>query len=170
MTESQIKQVFRKQENSRLCLVCGLENQFGLHASFYELDNGDLMAVFEGKEHHQSYPGRLHGGLSGAMLDETIGRAIMLKDPKMFGVTVGLSLKYKKPVPLNEPIRVVARITKLTRKTFEGTGEILLKDGTVAVTGEGKYMIMPVDKIMESDSDLDWKVINKEDDPDSFEY
>lgn len=170
MTESQIKQVFRKQENSRLCLVCGLENQFGLHASFYELDNGDLMAVFEGKEHHQSYPGRLHGGLSGAMLDETIGRAIMLKDPKMFGVTVGLSLKYKKPVPLNEPLRVVARITKLTRKTFEGTGEILLEDGTVAVTGEGKYMIMPVAKIMESDSDLDWKVINKEDDPDSFEY
>lgn len=168
--EKQLTHVCRKQENSRLCLVCGLENQFGLHASFYELDNGDLMAVFEGKEHHQSYPGRLHGGLSGAMLDETIGRAIMLEDPKMFGVTVELSLKYKKPVPLDQPLRVVGRITKKTRRTFEGTGEILLDDGTVAVIGVGKYMIMPVDKIMDSDDDLDWKVIERDHEPETFEY
>lgn len=126
------------------------------------------MAVFEGKEHHQSYPGRLYGGLSGAMLDETIGRAIMLDDSTVFGVTVELSLKYKKPLPLDEPLRVVGRIVKKSRKIFEGTGEILLEDGTVAVTGAGKYMIIPIDKIMDSGDDLDWKVIERENDPEDL--
>ena len=37
--------VSRKQENSRMCLVCGLENPSGLGASFLELDSGDLLAL-----------------------------------------------------------------------------------------------------------------------------
>ena len=28
-----------KQANSKMCLVCGLKNPFGLHTSFFELDN-----------------------------------------------------------------------------------------------------------------------------------
>ena len=35
-----------KQKNSKMCLVCGLKNQFGLRAAFYELDNDELLAVF----------------------------------------------------------------------------------------------------------------------------
>jgi acyl-coenzyme A thioesterase PaaI-like protein len=141
-----------------------------LKASFFELDNGEVMAIFEGKDHHQSYPNRLHGGISSTILDETIGRAIMIDDPKLFGVTVELVLKYKKPVPLNEPLRVVGRIVKKTRRTFEGTGEILLADGTVAVTASGKYMIMAIDKIMTNGDSLDWDVVSQIDDPKTFEY
>ena len=40
------RRVLAKQPNSAMCLVCGLENAAGLHASFYELDNGELLAVF----------------------------------------------------------------------------------------------------------------------------
>lgn len=65
----------------------------------------------------------------------------------MWGVTVELELKYKKPVPLDVPLKVVGRITKNTRRIFEGTGEILLEDGTVAVTAQGKYIKMSIDKI-----------------------
>ncbi len=169
MTEKKILKVIKKQENSRDCLVCGLENTFGLQASFYEIENNELLAVFTGKNHHQSYPGRLHGGLTGAMLDETIGRAIMLENPTIFGVTVELNVKYKRPVPLDEEIRVVGRITKSNRKLFEGTGEIILIDGTIAATATGKYMVMPLEKIMEDQSDLDWQVVESDEDPKTFE-
>ena len=67
-----------KQPNSKMCLVCGLKNRSGLGAYFYELDNGELLAIFRPAEEHQSYPGRLHGGIATAILDETIGRAIMI--------------------------------------------------------------------------------------------
>ena len=40
------------------------------------------------REEHQSYPGRLHGGISSTILDETIGRAILLLQPDVWGVTV----------------------------------------------------------------------------------
>jgi acyl-CoA thioesterase FadM len=36
----------------------------------------------------------------------------MIKDENIWGVTVELTLKYKKPVPLNEELRVVGRIIK----------------------------------------------------------
>lgn len=66
--------VVEKQKSSHSCFVCGIDNGSGLHAEFFQLDNNELMAVFTPREEHQSYPGRTHGGVSAAMLDETIGR------------------------------------------------------------------------------------------------
>ncbi|WP_411681417.1 PaaI family thioesterase [Clostridium thailandense] len=158
--------VLKKQHNSKKCIVCGMENNLGLKASFYEIENNEVVAIFKSLEEHQSYPGRLHGGIASAILDETIGRAIMIKDPNMWGVTIELNLKYKKPVPLNEELKVVGRIIKDTRRVFEGTGEILLSDGEVAVTAQGKYFKMPVDKITDSEFEEDeWKIIASSEDP-----
>lgn len=158
--------VKKKQENSKSCLVCGMKNELGLKAAFYEMENGELVAIFKPLDEHQSYPGRLHGGISGAILDETIGRLIMAADPNLFGVTVELNLKYKKPVPLDEELKVIARMTRDTRKLFEGTGEILLKNGEVAVIGHGKYWKIPMNQMSEFDPKKEeWKVITSENDP-----
>ena len=163
--------VKKKQPNSKMCLVCGLKNKFGLHTSFYELENNELMAVFTPKEEHQGYPNRLHGGMAAAILDETIGRTIMTADAdEYWGVTVEFTARYKKPVPLDADVRVVARITKDSSRLFEGTGEILLADGTAAVEGRGKYLKMPLSKIADFDADeQDWQVISSPDDPEEVE-
>lgn len=162
--------VLKKQHNSKKCIVCGMKNDLGLKAAFYEIENDEVVSIFKSLEEHQSYPGRLHGGISAAILDETIGRAIMIKDPNMWGVTVELNLKYKKPVPLNEELKVVGRITRDTSRLFEGTGEILLSNGEVAVTAQGKYFKMPVDKITESEFQEDeWKVISSDIDPEEID-
>lgn len=164
-------QVKKKQQNSKTCLVCGLENEFGLKASFYELDNDELVAIFKPLEEHQSYPGRLHGGIAAAILDETIGRVIMIEDEKMFGVTVDLNLKYKKPVPLDRELRVVARLTRNSSRIFEGTGEILVANGEVAVTGWGKYMKIPIGKMTEFDPEEEkWQVVPSAKDPVTIDY
>jgi len=39
-----------KQQNSKMCLVCGLKNPFGLRTAFYELDNDEVLAVFKPME------------------------------------------------------------------------------------------------------------------------
>lgn len=163
--------VTKKQENSKMCLVCGLKNPYGLKASFYELDNGELLAVFKPREEHQSYPNRLHGGVSAAILDETIGRAIMMNETENYwGVTVAFTSRFKKPVPLDEEIRVIGRITKDSSRIFEGTGEILLEDGSVAVEGYGKYIKLPLSKIADFDAEeQEWRVVDSPDDPDEVE-
>lgn len=158
--------VTRKQQNSRRCLVCGLKNEFGLKASFYELESDEVVAIFQPLQEHQSYPGRLHGGIAGAILDETIGRAIMIKDKKQIGVTVELNLKFKKPVPLDQEVKVVGRITRDSRKLFEGSGEIILPGGHVAVTGQGKYLKKTIDKMPEFDVEAEeWEVSLSGQDP-----
>ena len=97
--------VVAAQNISRMCVVCGEENDFGLHTRFFELDSGELLGVFEPAEHHQSYPGRLHGGIASTLLDETIGRAISITDKDAWGVTVELTVRFRKPVPLDSEVR-----------------------------------------------------------------
>ena len=155
-----------------MCLVCGRDNPFGLHARFYELApdepaaagagrrpaaGPELLGIFTPREEHQSYPGRLHGGVSSAILDETIGRAILLLQPDAWGVTVEFSVRFRKPMPLDDEIRCVARITRDTSRLFEGTGEILLADGTVAVEASGKYLKQTLADITDGDfAEREW--------------
>lgn len=148
--------VVSTQNVSRMCLVCGRDNPFSLKARFYQLENGELLGLFLPLEEHQSYPGRLHGGISSAILDETIGRAVNASDPNAWGVTVELTVKYRRPVPLDGEIRAIARITKDSRRIFEGTGEIVLPDGTVAVEATGRYLRQPIERIAEGDFDREW--------------
>ena len=153
-----------------MCLVCGLKNPFGLKAWFYELENKELLAIFKPSEFFQSYPGRLHGGIATAILDETIGRAILMHKDNLWGVTVELHTRFLKPVPLNEKIRAIGRIDHIHERFFEGSGEILLKDGTVAVQANGKYVIFPLEKIADFDPESqEWKVTPSTEDPDFIE-
>ena len=62
--------ILSKQRNSRMCMICGLDNEYGVNAPFYNMEDGSVMTVFRYKEQHQSYPGRVHGGMITAMLDE----------------------------------------------------------------------------------------------------
>jgi uncharacterized protein (TIGR00369 family) len=137
-------------------MVCGVENTEGLGARFFELDDGELAGVFTPRANHQGYPGRLHGGIAATLLDETIGRAISIADPDAWGVTVELSMRYRKPVPSDREVRAIARITRDGGRLFEGTGEIVLEDGSVAVEAAGKYLRMPIDRIAEGDFGTEW--------------
>ena len=149
--------VLKKQNSSKSCLVCGIKNDLGLKARFYQLENGELVSIFNSKEFHQSYPGRVHGGISAAILDETIGRAISVSDETVWGVTGSLELRYKKPVPIDCDIITVARDTRDTRKLFEGEGEIILPNGGIAVTAKAKYVKMPIGQIAdECDMAEEW--------------
>jgi acyl-coenzyme A thioesterase PaaI-like protein len=153
-----------------MCFVCGLKNKFGLNASFYETDKNELIALFKPCQEHQGYPGRLHGGIAAAILDETIGRTITTgKDNETWGVTLEFNIKYKKPIPLDEEIKVVAKLTFEDKRLFEGTGKIMLSNGDVAATAQGKYLRLPIEKIADFDRDAnEWKVVELETDPENI--
>jgi len=150
-----------------MCLVCGMKNSLGLKAFFYELENGEVLAIFHPCEEHQSYPGRMHGGIATAILDETIGRAGMIKyGEDMWGVTLEFHTRFRKPVPLDAELRVLGRITGEKKRAFVGSGEILLPDGAVAVEGKGRFLKLPIDKIADFDVDeQEWKVVPSPEDP-----
>ena len=83
-----------------------------------------------------------------------IGRAVQMKHPDIWGVTISLSLKYRRPLPYGTLLECHGRCTKITRRTFEGEGEILTPDGKVAVQATGTYAICPPDA-MTGEGNLD---------------
>jgi acyl-coenzyme A thioesterase PaaI-like protein len=151
------RRVEAAQNISRMCMVCGVKNQFSLRGRFFVTDSGELVGVFKPRQEHQGYPGRLHGGIIAALLDETIGRAINTAHSDTWSVTAKFSMRLRQPVPLDREVKVVGRITRDSARAFEGTGEIILEDGTVAVEAEGTYVKLPVDDITSAEfSETDW--------------
>ena len=155
--------VLKKQTNSKMCLICGIENESGLKAPFYQMEDDTLVSIFEYKEFHQSYPGRVHGGMISCMLDELIGRAIWISEPNMWGVTVSLTVKFRKPVPYNTKLKAVGKITNSRSRIFEGVGELYDLDGNLLASAEATYFKLPLDKIAD-ESDHEEVNIYVEDD------
>jgi acyl-coenzyme A thioesterase PaaI-like protein len=161
--------VVQPQWISRHCFVCGVDNPLGLKARFFDLENGDTAGIYTPAEVHQGYPGRQHGGITAAILDEVMGRAISLKQPEVWGVTVELSLRYLKPAPVATRLIAVGRVTRDSRRLFETVGELYLPGGILAATATGRYIKMRFDQVAQ-DVPEDELVPPPSDSPEVVEY
>ena len=143
--------VTEKQRNSKMCVICGLDNPFGVRAPFYNMEDGSVMSVFRCREEHQSYPGRVHGGLISAMLDEMGLRALWTGGGEYtYGVTLSLETKYRKPVPYGEDLIGRGVIVKESGNFVTADCRILDRFGTVLANGLIKYIKLSVEKIAEN--------------------
>ena len=144
--------VVSKQRNSKMCAICGMDNKYGVHAQFYNMEDGSVMTKFKYREEHQSYPGRVHGGLITAMLDEMGLRALWAKEgsEEKFGVTMSLDTKYRKPVPYDEEIIGKGIVIKENNKFFVVDSKILDLQGNVLANGTIKYIKLDTNKINEN--------------------
>ncbi len=131
----------QKQPNSQMCFVCGLENPIGLKASFYEDEDGHVTATWTPGEEHQGYPGLLHGGIAAALLDEALGRTVIGRD--LWLVTAKMELRYRNPIPIGEPLTVVAELTRVRSRIVEARGELRLSDGRIGAEANAVYVRLP---------------------------
>jgi acyl-coenzyme A thioesterase PaaI-like protein len=137
-----------KQPTSRMCFVCGESNPAGVHVRFYEQEDGSILARFTGADHHQGYPGRMHGGVISSIMDEAMGRAIMTRhDGQIWGVTGELHIRFRQPVPLEVELTAVGRIDDEKARVFHASGELYLPDGSVAVAATGIYIKLDLERI-----------------------
>lgn len=141
--------VVQKQRNSRMCAICGLDNVYGVRAQFYTMEDGSVVTLFKYRPEHQSYPGRVHGGLITAMLDEMGLRSLWAKEgcEATYGVTISLDTKYRKPVPYDTPLVGRGIITNDTAHFCTSHCTLSLPGGTLLAEGDVKYLKMPVSKL-----------------------
>lgn len=130
-----------------MCIICGVDNKLGLNAPFYNMEDGSVISLFSFKKEHQSYPGRVHGGMISAMLDEIIGRALWVKSPNVYGVTMSLNIKYRKQISYDCKLKAIGIITKESEKFFEAEGKILNLEGDILAEATGHYFKMPLNEI-----------------------
>lgn len=151
--------VLKKQNNGRLCVVCGKKNPYGIKADFYELEGGIVATKFIIPENLQSYPGRAHGGVISAVLDEVIGRAIQI-DGNRWGVTGELTVRFVKPVPLDTPIIGYGKIVLDRGRIFKGNGIIEDLQGNVLAKAKATYFNMPLEQIAEQFDEKEWYFVD----------
>ena len=144
--------VIKKQRNSKMCIMCGLDNEYGVRAPFYSMEDGSVMTVFSYREQHQSYPGRVHGGLITSMLDEMGLRALWAKEltEESFGVTTSIETKFRKPVPYNEIIIGKGIVVKDTPRFCTAEVGLYDKHGTLLANGTVNYLKLSVKEIAEN--------------------
>ena len=143
--------VITRQQNSRYCMVCGLDNPFGIRGAFYSMEDGRVMSPFQFHYNHQSYPGRVHGGMVTTVLDELGIRALWAKtlDETVFGVTTSLTTKYRKPAPYETDLVSVGNVISETRRFFIVEAKLYDLQGTLYADAELKYIKLPADIISE---------------------
>ena len=141
--------VINKQRNSKMCIVCGMENPIGLKAQFYNMEDESVMTIFKYREEFQSFPQRVHGGLIATMLDELGLRALWAKKKSedIFGVTVSIEIKYRKPVPYDETLIGKGSVKKETSRFIATCTELFDKNGQLLANAEVKYMKSDVNEI-----------------------
>ena len=130
----------KKQANSKHCFVCGVVNFNGLQIKFYEDQPGAVHATVKVPEHFQGYPGIVHGGVIAAMLDEVAGRCVIGTDPPRWMVTARLSIRYRRPVPVETPLSLFGTLKEETGLLVKATGEI--RDEAGAVLAEADVLLV----------------------------
>jgi acyl-coenzyme A thioesterase PaaI-like protein len=149
----------RKQAQSRHCFVCGIDNPFGLKMKFYTISPGIVETHYTAGEHHQGYPGIVHGGIIASMLDEVMGRVFMGDENPRFMVTGELKIKYRKPVPLGQVLTLRGEAVKDNGRVAKAIGTISGPDGTLLVEGEILVVNIPQHLIPPMDNQtLGWQV------------
>ncbi|MES0342620.1 MAG: PaaI family thioesterase [Anaerolineales bacterium] len=153
------KGVHNKQPNSANCFVCGRENENGLGLSFYEVGVDEVMAEVVIPSHFEGYPGIVHGGIVATMLDEIAERAAMIGEHTRFRLTAKLEIRYRKPVPSEQPLRLRGIVVRNKGRIAFTHTELILADGTVAAEADAvlvDYPRLPGDEsVLES---LGWTV------------
>ena len=161
---------FDQQPSARWCFVCGVENPCGLHVHFFNDGYQRVVARVTLGEGCQSYPGTAHGGILAAILDETMGRALLADEcpadleRARFMFTAKMEIRYRRPVPLNEAFIVRGRVEQDRGRTVLVSGEIALADGSVAVEASAMLMGVPQEHVTQMlAADIGWQVYPAED-------
>lgn len=151
-----------RQPNSSQCFVCGLGNPFGLQLRFDITGPGEVTTCYTVPEKFQGFPGVVHGGVVAAMLDEVCGRVHMGDDPPRFMFTATLEVRYRKNVPVGQPLRIVGKAVKSKSRTATSMGAIYDPDGEVLAEADALLVEVPAGTLSNVDlAALGWKVYDE---------
>ena len=130
---------------SRGCFVCGVENPNGFGLRFHA-DQDIVHAEFVPDPQHAGYPGVLHGGAVGAILDEAMFWAATHSAKRMH-MSVDLSVRYRGKVMIGETYRVEARLVQARGSVSKTQASLLDIDGVVCASATGKFMPLPEEDV-----------------------
>jgi acyl-coenzyme A thioesterase PaaI-like protein len=113
-------------------IVSGAANPMGLGAYLWREGDAAIIEVTLGKA-FEGAPGRAHGGVVAALIDETMGLAMAIQGALAF--TVQLDITYRAPTPIGQPITARAWVKSHRGRKLEilatvRSGELVVAEAT----------------------------------------
>lgn len=120
------------------CFACGPENPIGMHLEFEDLGTEGVCAHTTLAPEFQGWRGIAHGGIAMALIDEAMAHAAGFAGHR--GVTASMNVRFRRAVPLGEPLLVVGRVKWQRINVLGIEADVLDKSGTVLLHGEGQFV------------------------------
>lgn len=131
----------QKKDEGYNCFGCSPDNPIGLNMEFYT-DGESIVSEWDPQNHFQGYVNVLHGGIQATLMDE-IASWLVYALLDTAGVTANLNVNYLKPVYINGPIQIKARLKERGERKAIIKAEILNEKGIVCSEGEVEYFLFP---------------------------
>jgi uncharacterized protein (TIGR00369 family) len=127
------------------CVICGPENAVGVHVHWDADGDGAVRAEATVPAHFQGFQGMVHGGVITALLDDAMWHAIF-RATGVSTVTADLSVRYRHPVPIGQPVRVEARFLRTRHRLAEAEATVqeAREGGLVLAEAHGRFLPEPV--------------------------
>lgn len=145
--EREKKTVLCKQIPTTSSITCGTENPASLGCEFYELEGGEVATFFVPQRIHEGHYNIMHGGLSGSVLDELMGRATLsyCKEDNVDDwipryVTAEMTVKYKKPIHVGEKIYGYGRVDKKEGRCCFASSDLINEAQEIVATATGVFV------------------------------
>jgi uncharacterized protein (TIGR00369 family) len=123
------------------CFVCGPKNDRGLHLSFKENKQQDLVeSEVNFPREFQGWGQVVHGGLISTVLDEVMIKAAVLKGFKC--VTAEINVKFKQPANTGEIFKLTGRVAAVKRKLIFTEGRLRDRQNNVLASATARLFIV----------------------------
>jgi uncharacterized protein (TIGR00369 family) len=116
-----------------MCFCCGRENADGLGLEF-SFDGDEVSTTVSFPKKFQGYRDIVHGGLLSTVLDEVM--VTLLIKMGHFAATAELNVRFLRPLRVDEPIEVRARLVENRGRVFRVAAVATRADGTDVARAE----------------------------------
>jgi uncharacterized protein (TIGR00369 family) len=117
-----------------------------LHIEF-AVDGRRVTGAFEARKAHQGFPGVAHGGIAAAAIDEAMGWAMHAAGA--WAMTARLEVRYRRPLPLGQPLEVSAEVVRDRGRWLEAEGSLRVAGGPLVADAKAVFMRLPPEKARE---------------------
>lgn len=127
----------REVSKYKYCFVCGDQNENGLKAQFFAVEDGTVRSEYIVEQRFAGYDNIMHGGIAASLLDEVMIKAILKDD--ILAVTAEMTVKFKSPVYVGQKLELTGRVLEAKGRLYrtEGRAEV---DGKIVASATGTYI------------------------------
>jgi uncharacterized protein (TIGR00369 family) len=134
----------RLQKN--YCFACGKNNPDGMRLRFtYDEKLNGYVSRFRLDKRYTGPPGHCHGGIIATILDEAMGKVNKIR--QVVAMTVEMTVNYRKPVPLNQSLRVESREVSVKGRKHINQAEIKNQQDEILATARGTFIAIDPNKM-----------------------